>query len=270
MRGRLEGTAGIVTGASQGIGRAIAIAAAREGATVLGIARESNALTELAALVPDGPGRILARPGDVRDEAEIEAAVRQVDEDLGGLSFMVNNAGISQSAPLHEVTIEDWEEIEAVNVRGTIIGCKHAVRSMLRTGRAGSIVNMGSVLSLQGCGTSVLYGTSKHAILGLTRAAATDPTYAAAGIRINCVCPAEVDSPLLERSFDRSSDPVAARREAAEWYPARRLGRPEEVAGLVVFLLSDEATLINGAAIPTDMGLGARAYDTGVADVFPA
>jgi NAD(P)-dependent dehydrogenase (short-subunit alcohol dehydrogenase family) len=178
----------------------------------------------------------------------------------GRVDFVVNNAGISGSAQLHDVDVQAWDDVQSINVRAVLLCSKYAVASMLRTGTRGSIINVGSTLSLQGAGSSVVYTMSKHAVLGLTRAAASDPTYASAGIRINCVCPGDIETPLIARHFEESEDPEAARRKMAEWYPSRRLGTPEEIAALIVFLASDEASLINGAAIAADMGLTARGY----------
>jgi NAD(P)-dependent dehydrogenase (short-subunit alcohol dehydrogenase family) len=260
MSDRLAGRVGIVTGASSGIGRATAIAAAAEGATVVAAGRSSERLEETAALAAELAGSVISHPCDLRSDQAIGALFAAAEAVAGQVDFVVNNAGVSNSAQLHDVDGQAWDDVQLINVRAVMLCCKYAVASMLRTGTPGSIINLGSTLSLQGAPSSVVYTMSKHAVLGLTRAAASDPTYASAGIRINCVCPGDILTPMISRHFEEADDPEAAQREMEDWYPAHRLGTPEEIASVIVFLASDEASLINGAAIAADMGLTARGY----------
>jgi NAD(P)-dependent dehydrogenase (short-subunit alcohol dehydrogenase family) len=250
----LEGKSGIVTGASRGIGQATALAAAAAGATVLACARGVDALAETVELAEGSPGRIVARPLDVRDETAVAEAIALVDGELGGLDFIVNNAGICPTNPLQAVTGEEWDELDAVNVRGVLWGSKHAVGSMLRRQVAGVVVNVGSTASVSGWGAAVSYCMSKHAVLGLTRAIAADRSISSAGIRAVCVCPGDIATPLAEEYFESTGDAAAARAELESLNPVGTLGRPEEVAALIVFLCSGQASLINGAALMADNG----------------
>jgi NAD(P)-dependent dehydrogenase (short-subunit alcohol dehydrogenase family) len=260
MTDRLAGKVGIVTGASSGIGRATALAVAAEGATVVAAARSLGGLAETERLGVGTAGSLRPQQCDVRSEADVKALFAVAESVTGGIDFVVNCAGVSRSASLTDFDIDIWEEIQAVNVRGTLLCCKYAVESMLRTSSRGSIVNVGSTLSLVGSGRAVPYTASKHAVLGVTRAAASDLTIARAGIRVNCVCPGDVETPLIARHFDHTEDPTAARKRAGDLYPAGRLGEPSEVASVIVFLASDDSSLIHGAAITADMGLTARGY----------
>ena len=250
----LEGKHGIVTGASRGIGQAISLSLAAAGATVLACARDARALEETVGLASALPGRVVAQVLDVRDEEAVQSAVALVDGQFGGLNFIVNNAGICPTGSITDLTEEMWADLEAVNVRGVLWGCKHAVKSLQSRGQGGVIVNIGSTASVSGWGEAVGYCMSKHAVLGLTRALAADRALSAAGVRTVCLCPGDIATPLAEEYFASTGDAAAARAELESLNPVGRLGRPEEVAELVTFLCSGRATLINGAAIMADFG----------------
>jgi NAD(P)-dependent dehydrogenase (short-subunit alcohol dehydrogenase family) len=143
-----------------------------------------------------------------------------------------------------------------------MLACKHAIAAMMRSRTPGAVVNVGSTVSAQGAGSSTLYTSCKHALLGFTRAVALDPAHAEAGIRVNCICPGSIRTEMSGRYFPDAADPEAALQDFASWYPSRRLGHPDEVADVIVFLVSDQASLINGAAMMADSGLHARAYQT--------
>ena len=256
----LTGRVGIVTGASRGIGAAITHELASLGATVFACARDKSRLEAIADQPRAGNGRIVPRAVDVSIEIEVEDLVGEIQREHDGLTFIVNNAGIYADQRLPDLSPETWSEIEAVNLRGVLWGCKHAVQAMLRGGRGGSVVNMGSVNSLTGVSEAVGYTMTKHAVLGLTRALASDTCYAKAGIRFNCVCPGDVETDMLREYWKQAEDPASARAEMESVYPTGRLGRPEEIAQLVAFLISPGASLLNGAAIVADGGLTARLY----------
>jgi NAD(P)-dependent dehydrogenase (short-subunit alcohol dehydrogenase family) len=249
---------GIVTGASSGIGRAIAIEAAREGAVVVGCARREAGLKETAALSQSAAGSVVPRVCDVSAEAQIENLIEHVLGTYGRIDFLVNNAGILSASGVVDVTSSEWLEIDSVNVRAPLLFSKHAARAMIASGRSGSIVNIGSTASLAGVGTQVTYCMSKHALLGLTRAMAADESLSSVGIRTNCVCPGEIFTRMVEDHLAASDDPVRARVELENTNPSRRLGTPDEVASVVVFLCSDRSRLINGAVVSGDLGQMAR------------
>jgi len=168
-----------------------------------------------------------------------------------------HNAAIGVEAHLHEMTAEQWELVMEVSLKGAFNVCKQAVEVMRQRG-GGSVVNTGSIVSLTGDPILPAYATTKSGLLGLTRVIAVD--YAEAGIRCNCVCPGDMDTPMLRRSFARAEDGVAMRREMEAAYPLKRIADPREVARVIVFVLSDSASFMTGAVIPVDGGLTAKCY----------
>ncbi len=257
--GRLEGKVGVVTGASKGLGREIVYALTREGASLVGLARNA----ELGQAVADqatnqGRGVAVFEQGDVTREKDIVRAIERCGSELGGFDLMINNAGILGEGRLHETTNEQWRELVEVHMTGTFWGCKHAINELRARGKGGVIVNVGSILSFTGDGYLAAYTAMKSGVLGLTRAIAID--YALDGIRCNCVCPGDMETPMIEQYFAGTDDPVAARAEMEGAYPGKRIARPEEVAAAVVFLCSDEASFVSGAPLLVDGGLGAKTY----------
>jgi NAD(P)-dependent dehydrogenase (short-subunit alcohol dehydrogenase family) len=239
---RLTGKVAIVTGAGSGIGRAIATAFVAEGAGVVlaGISGDEKAVADEL-----GPAAVPVR-ADVRSSADVAAVVDTARDRFGGLHVMVNNAGID-GAPgaIADCSEDNFDEVLAVNVRGVFLGMKHALPQIAAAG-GGSVINIASVAGLVGFPKMPAYCASKGAVIQLTRVGALD--YAAAGIRVNAICPGAIDTPLL-----RQFDPGMAAAAAAVT-PLRRLGRPAEVAALAVFLASDESSFVTGAALPVDGG----------------
>jgi NAD(P)-dependent dehydrogenase (short-subunit alcohol dehydrogenase family) len=257
--GRLDGKVGVVTGISRGLGREIAYALTREGASLVGLSRDA----ELGQAVADeatrqGHGVAVFQQGDVRREEDIEAAIRRCMAEFGELNLLVNNAGILGESRLHETTNGLWDDLVATHLTATFWGCKHAIQEFRRAGKGGVIVNTGSILSFTGDGYLAAYTAMKAGVLGLTKAIAID--YAADGIRCNCICPGDMETPMIEQYFAGTDDPVAARTEMEGAYPSKRIARPEEVASAVVFLCSDESSFVNGAPLLVDGGLGAKTY----------
>jgi NAD(P)-dependent dehydrogenase (short-subunit alcohol dehydrogenase family) len=255
---RCAGKAGVVTGTSRGLGREILLALSREGASVVGVARDEEAGRQVAEEASANGGRALFLRGDVRREEDIVAAVERCRTEFGALDFMVNNAGILGEGRLHETSNEQWDDLVATHLTATFWGCKHAVDAMRERGRGGAIVNLGSILSFTGDGYLAAYTAMKSGVLGLTKAIAID--YAVDGIRCNCVCPGDMETPMIEQYFDGTSDPVAARAEMEGAYPGKRIAHPREVAAAVVFLVSDESSFVSGAPILVDGGLTAKTY----------
>ena len=194
----------------------------------------------------------------MREEATHETAVTRCRDGAGGLHAYVNNAGIlGPEGPLHDTTLESWEEVNAVNMRGVFLGCRAAIRAMRESG-GGSIVNVGSILSQTADPFLTSYTATKHGVLGLSRAIAVD--YAAAGIRCNTVLPGDMETPMILEYFAASEDPAAARAEMEGAYPIRRIARPEEVARAILFLASDDASFVTGAELLVDGALNVKAY----------
>jgi NAD(P)-dependent dehydrogenase (short-subunit alcohol dehydrogenase family) len=255
---RCAGKAGVVTGASRGLGRETLLALCREGASVVAVARDAEAGRSAAEEAAALGGRAVFVQGDVRREQDVVSAIDRCRTEFGSLDFMVNNAGILGEGRLHETTNEQWDERVAAHLTGAFWGCKHAVNAMRENGRAGSIVNVGSILSFTGDGYLAAYTAMKTGVLGLTKAIAID--YALDGIRCNCVCPGDMETPMIEQYFDGTDDPVAARAEMEAAYPGKRIAHPLEVAAAVVFLVSDESSFVNGTPILVDGGLTAKTY----------
>ncbi|HET6689444.1 MAG TPA: SDR family NAD(P)-dependent oxidoreductase [Miltoncostaeaceae bacterium] len=255
---RFENRTAVVTGATKGLGRDTALLMAAEGGRVVGIGRDAEDGASLEAASRDLPGEVVFLAGDVRDEECHERAVALCGERFGGLDAYVNNAGIlGPEGPLHETSLDDWEEVNAVNMRGSFLGCRAAIRAM-RVAGGGAIVNVGSILSISADPFLSSYTATKHGVLGLTRAIAVD--YATDGIRCNCVLPGDMETPMIVEYFAASEDPEATRAEMEASYPIRRIARPEEVARAVLFLASEDASYVTGAELLVDGGLCAKAY----------
>jgi NAD(P)-dependent dehydrogenase (short-subunit alcohol dehydrogenase family) len=257
MPGRLHGKVALITGAASGIGLATAEQFCREGAAVL-LADTQADLAEQAAdrLRHDGCPAV-ARPTDVARTEQVCAAVEAAVREFGRLDVLFANAGIGYSGDLLHTTDEDWDQVMAVNARGVFICCREAVRQMLAQQPAGgSVVINGSISGLAGIPAQAPYAPSKGAVVQLTRQLAVE--YAARGVRVNCVCPGTVDTPVLRRGMEMSGDPQGFLDMLIAGHPIGRIGRTEEVAAAVVFLASDEASFITGAILPVDGGYTAR------------
>jgi NAD(P)-dependent dehydrogenase (short-subunit alcohol dehydrogenase family) len=255
---RLADRSGVVTGTSRGLGREILLAAAAEGARVVALARSAEAGEAAVEEVRAAGGDAVFLQGDVRNEQDIVAAIERCVAEYGALDFLVNNAGILGEGRLHETTNELWDDLVATHLTGTFWGCKHAIAAMRESGRGGAIVNIGSILSFTGDGYLAAYTAMKSGVLGLTKAIAID--YALDGIRCNCVCPGDMETPMIEQYFDGTADAVEAREEMERAYPGKRIADPGEVATAVIYLLSDDASFVNGAPLLVDGGLTAKTY----------
>jgi NAD(P)-dependent dehydrogenase (short-subunit alcohol dehydrogenase family) len=249
---RFDGRVALVTGGASGLGRAIVARLASEGAKVVSLDRDA----ERGAAVAAELGAEF-RAGDVTREDDIVAAVEYAMSLTGRLDILCNNAGMQLIAPLHETTNEQWDLVHAVNVRSTFWGCKHALKPM-RAARSGAIVNTASISSFMGDPLLPAYTATKHAILGLTRSVGVN--YAAEGIRCNCVCPGDMNTPMIEDYFAAQGDPGAARAEVEAAYPVGRIADPEEVAAAVAFLASDDSSFINATEIVVDAGVTVKPY----------
>lgn len=248
--GRLDGTVALITGAGAGIGRDSALAFAREGAAVAVVDVRGERAGQTAALVRDAGGRAQAFTCDVRDLAGVEAAVAAVLGAFGRIDSLFNDAGTTRPGSVLTVSAEDWDMVLDVNLRGTFNVSRAVLPHMLQRG-SGAIINMGSVDGLAGDANMAAYNAAKAAVVNLSRSMAID--FGPQGIRTNCICPGAIGTPVVLRMF---TDERRAAMEAAT--PLRRIGRPDDIAAVAVFLASDDAAFINGATIVADGGLMAR------------
>jgi len=244
---RLVDKVAIVTGGGSGIGRAIALAFVREGAKVAVCGRDRKKLDAVAEQA--GPA-CLALVSDVSVSKQVELAVRMTFQHFGRLTTVVNNAGILLPGTAESLSEEDWELTFNVNVRGPWLLVRTALPH-LRAAGGGSIINIGSVLSQLGARNRVAYAGSKGAVLAMTRAMALD--HAAEKVRVNCICPGIVETEMVA-AFAMDEE---ARRQRVAMHPIGRFGQPEDVAGLAVFLASNESSWITGSAFPVDGGYSA-------------
>jgi NAD(P)-dependent dehydrogenase (short-subunit alcohol dehydrogenase family) len=247
---RCEGKVAIVTGAGSsgagiGIGQAISIALAREGASVLLADKDAERADATLSSI-EGPGQAAVFMGDVSKEPDCEAMVVAARERFGGLDILVNNAAISRHAPITETSLEDYENVIAVNLTGTFLSCKYAIPALIDRG-GGSIVNIGSVAGVRDSGTShTAYCASKAAQLGLTVDLAG--AYGRDNVRVNTVLPGMVATPMQE-SVGKVSEETRARLNLLG-----RMGSAWDIAHAVLYLCSDEAAYITGVTLPVDGG----------------
>ena len=247
MAGRMEGKAGLVTGAASGIGRACAIRFAQEGAAVV-VADLDSARTggeETVQTIREAGGDAAFVACDVSRAEDCERLVAATVERYGRLDYAHNNAGIGVHRRLHETDDADFDRVIAVNLRGTFLGMKHQIRRMLEQG-GGAIVNTSSNAGLRAVRLLSAYTASKHGIGGLTKNAAVE--YAADGIRVNAVCPGAIMTPLMAQESPERQQEIL-RPQAMS-----RFGAPEEVAAAVVWLCSDDASFVTGIEMPVDAG----------------
>jgi NAD(P)-dependent dehydrogenase (short-subunit alcohol dehydrogenase family) len=249
---RLAGKSAIVTGAAKGIGEAIAHAFTSEGCRLMLVDVDSDALANVAAAINSAGGDARYQVVDVSSRPAVAALVSEAAKDFGRLDIMVNNAGVRSVG---------WSDMLAVNLNGVAYGIRYAAKSMAESG-GGSIISTASIGGLMGLGYPIGSGTdayvaAKHGVVGLTREYAIG--YGPSNVRINCVCPGAIDTNMMRGVL---TEDVWHSRIVAKT-SLKRVGRPEEIASVFVFLASDESSYITGAAIPVDGGLSA-----GVNDVF--
>jgi 2-keto-3-deoxy-L-fuconate dehydrogenase len=244
MAGRLAGKTAFITAAAQGMGQAAALAFAREGAKVW--ASDINA-QQLKSM--EGRDGIRTRELDVTDEA----AIARVAQDVGDIDVLFNCAGIVHNGSILEASVKDWDQGFNINVKSMFLVTRAFLPGMLKNGR-GSIINMSSVASsVHGLPNRFVYGATKAAVIGLTKAIAAD--YVRRGIRCNAVCPGTVDTPSLQQRINANPDPVQARKDFIARQPMGRLGSVEDITGLFVYLASDESLFVTGLAHSIDGGM---------------
>ena len=243
----LKDKVGVVTGGGTGSGRATALALAKAGAAVAIGNRDAAKGEEVVALIRQAGGKAVFQKTDVSRPADVKALVDRAAAEFGRLDVAVNNAGTDgEQVPLHEQDVDQAAVLFDVNIKGVFYSMKYEIEQMLKTG-GGSIVNTSSIFGLNGYPGWSLYVATKHAVTGMTKAAALD--YAKQGVRINAVGPGPVETPLLHKGT--GGDP----HSYAAFVPMGRIGQPDDIADAVVWLLSDEARYVTGHTLPVDGGV---------------
>ncbi len=255
---RLKEKVAIITGSTSGIGKATAILFAREGAKVVVTGRRSEVGENTVQEIQMGKEEAIFIKTDVSETQQVKALVKRTIKTFGKIDILVNNAGIhpgSSRKPFADCSVEDWDRIMSVNVRGIFLTCKYVIPQMINNG-GGVIINTSSQLALRAIKDRGIYSTSKGAIITLTKAMAID--YAAYHIRVNCICPGIVETEMAMPIIQE------ARKDAQGWerliakYPIGRIGKAEDIAHAALFLASDESSWITGSCLTVDGGYTAQ------------
>jgi NAD(P)-dependent dehydrogenase (short-subunit alcohol dehydrogenase family) len=248
---RLQGKVALITGAASGIGRASALLFAREGAAVVLTDINESADLDVAAGITNHGGRALFEPADVTRVTDCQRVIQRAVREVGGLHILFNNAGIIRRASVVELSEADWDRVMAVNVKAIFLMCRGVIPIMAAAG-GGSIINMASGWGLAGGPRAAAYCASKGAVVLLTKAMAVD--HGPQNIRVNCICPGDTDTAMLRHEAQQLGEPSDRFLAEAGRRPLGRVGRPEEIAQAALYLASDAASFVTGAALVVDGG----------------
>jgi NAD(P)-dependent dehydrogenase (short-subunit alcohol dehydrogenase family) len=258
QRKRFTGNVVVITGAANGIGRAVAAAFVREGSTAYGVDIDAEGLRRMQREVSDSPGKFLPITADISKAADISRSVNTVLSQTARIDVLVNNAGINMGKRIDELEGRDWDQVFDTNLKSVYLMCK-AVWPTFQSRMSGSIVNVASIMGKVGGIGAPAYCSTKAAMLMFSRCLAKDG--ARHRIRVNCVCPGYIDTPIMERVLKTSADPERARQELEARMPLGRLGTPEDVAAGILFLASADAAYISGAELTIDGAVTATQID---------
>jgi NAD(P)-dependent dehydrogenase (short-subunit alcohol dehydrogenase family) len=251
---RLAGKTAVITGGGTGIGQAIALTFAKEGARVTVTGRRMEKLQETLSLLKLSGSDAMAVECDVTKAAETDRLVKAVEDRFGNVNVLVNNAGALSVSNVETISEADWDRVMATNLKGPFLMSRAMLPAMRRAG-GGSIVNIGSVLAIAAIRNRAAYCASKGGVAMLTKAMALD--HAQDNIRVNCVCPSIVESAMTEMFFAETEAARKLRESRLASVPLGRFGKPNDIAGIVVFLASDESSWMTGTVIPVDGGVTA-------------
>jgi len=248
---RLEGKSALVTGAASGIGRATAILFAQHGASVACVDRAAE-VDATAASIRQAGGRAIALNKDVSNETDVAEFVQAAVNEFGGLDVCYANAGVSGGLPsMDDLSAEDWLRVLNINLVGAFLTVKHAARVMTKAKR-GSIICTASVAGIRSGAGGITYSASKAGVISLVQTVANQ--LSGSGVRINAICPGLIETGMTKPLFDRARE-RGSEHKIGQLNPLRRYGKPEEIAGAALFLASDDASYVNGIALPVDGGL---------------
>jgi meso-butanediol dehydrogenase / (S,S)-butanediol dehydrogenase / diacetyl reductase len=247
--GRLAGRVAVITGAASGIGAACARRFADEGARVAGFDIQKPVDDSWDRVVAASPESSFREGLDVRDEARVEAAIGAVRERYRRIDVLVNAAGVGGGGLAHELSEAEWDRVVDINLKGSFLVAKYVLRAMVEQG-SGSIVHLASVEGIEGMSGSLPYNASKGGVVLMTKNMALD--YGALGIRVNCVCPGLIETPLT--ALLKSEPLQHVGEQMRSWHAIGRLGRPDEIANCALFLASDEASFVTGHSLVADGG----------------
>jgi NAD(P)-dependent dehydrogenase (short-subunit alcohol dehydrogenase family) len=254
MTGKLAGKTAVVTGAGSGIGRAAAVLFAREGAAVAVVDLNAEAAKDAAGEITASGGTALPVVANVADRLQVSSAFEQIRNEYRRVDVLYNNAGVNSAGSVIDATEDDWDRSFAVNAKGTFLCSQAAAPGMVAAG-GGSIINQGSVAALVGIANFASYCAAKGAVVALTRSMSVD--LAPRGVRVNVICPGTVYTPLMEPMLRArgGGDMAAGLALTVAKYPIGRLGTPEEIAAVALFLASDDSSFLTGSVISADGGM---------------
>ena len=254
---KLSGKVAVVTGGGSGIGRASAQLFAEEGARVVVADWNKDTGADTVAAIRQGGGEAIFCYADVSKAQHAEKMVRTAVEQYGKLDAIFNNAAIQILKRLADTEEEEWDRIHSVNLKGVFLGCKYAIPAMIRSG-GGSIINMASVPGFVGDPDLAAYCAAKGGVIALTKAAAL--AYGPDGVRIDCICPGDVETPLVQDYFNKDPDPERLRQQVSSHYALRRIAAPAEIAQAAAFLASDASSFMTASTLVVDGGLTSKCY----------
>jgi len=250
---RLQGKVALITGASSGIGRATALLFAKEGAKVaVNYSHSKDEADYVVTLIKQAGGEAFAVKADVSKENEVKKMIDEVAKKYKKIDILYNNAGVELQKPISITTEDDWDRVLAINLKGMFLCSKYAIPHMLE---GSAIINTASALGLVGSANLTAYSASKGGVVLFTKSLALE---LAPKIRVNCICPGAINTPMIRRFIDAAPDPKAVEKQLAMQHPLGRLGQPEEIAKAALFLASGDSSFVTGHALSVDGGFTAQ------------